>query len=219
MACSHRALRALRRARAPQDLAALAHALAQKGLKSRHARVVHKAAHDAAAAERVRRGAETHRRVVRHRTAHPLALLRARPLPGEIERLVKAPGAAHAPLLEPAQIFRRAVTIEDERQKAAVRRDDRLGVHAAPQRECADAVCLVAIASRGVECEKRALGDAPGSADAHAPLLGIETKAAAFIQHPALFQRQEERRHEIFKHRPAPARKAAVTVQPQAGAA
>ena len=156
---------------------------------------------------------------MRHRRQNTLASLAAAAPFGQIQRFVKAPGSPHPRALETPQVFRRAVGVKPQSQKAAVGGDDRLAVHPAPQRQCAHAVGLVAIAAGGVKGEKRALGDAPGPSDAGAPPLGIEAEAAALPQHSAPLKGQKQRRHPIFKHGARPASQSAVSVQTQAGAA
>ena len=78
---------------------------------------------------------------------------------------------------------------------------------------------LIAVAKGGVERIERALGYAPGLSGKMAALLHIQAEAAALEEQACPVERQEQRGHEVFKHRPRPARKAAVSVLLQLRAA
>ena len=149
---------------------------------------------------------------MRHVAAHLFAVVTAAAPRREVQRLDEAPAPERAEALQAPQVLCRVLRLKHQREKAAVRRDDHVRVLTALERERRAAVRLVAVAERRVERIIRALGHAPRLAREAAALLCIEAEFAAFVQQAVAVQRQEQLRHQVFKHCPRPARKPAVAV-------
>ena len=149
--------------------------------------------------------------MVRHHAAHDLpAAARARA--GAVERVKKSVLPQQPERRESAQIAHRRARLHRQREKAAVRREHELFVHARLQGQRCAAVRLVAVAQRAVEREVRALRYAPRLPRAHAPPLHIEAELRALPQQRVAHRRQKQLRHQVLEHRPRPRHAAAVVV-------
>ena len=162
-------------------------------------------------AQRVARRQQAHALVVRHHAAHDLpAAARARA--GAVERVEKPVLPQQPERRESAQVAHRRARLDRQREKAAVRREHELFVHARLQGQRRAAVRLVAVAQRAVEREVRALRHAPRLPRAHAPPLHVQAEFRALPQQRVAHRRQKQLRHQILEHRPRPRHAAAVVV-------
>ena len=150
--------------------------------------------------------------MVRHVAAH-LFSVRAAAAPGrEVQRLYISPAPVGPDIAQAAQIAHRGDRVDREGEKAAVWGDDHVAILPALEGEVGAAMRLIAVAQGGIERVERAFGYAPGLARKTAALLHIQAEAAALEDQACPVERQEQRGHEVFKHRPRPACKAAVAV-------
>ena len=162
-------------------------------------------------AQRVVRRQQAHALVVRHHAAHDLpAAARARA--GAVERVEKTVLPQQPERREPAQVAHRRARLHRQREKAAVRREHELPVHARLQGQRRADVRLVAVAQRAVEREVRALRHAPHLPRTHAPPLHVEAELCALPQQRVAHRRQKQLRHQVLEHRPRPRHAAAVVV-------
>ena len=149
---------------------------------------------------------------MRHVAAHLLAVIAAAASGCEVQRLYKAPASKRTERLKVPEVAYAALRVYREGEKARIRRDDHVRVLPALERERGAAVRLIAVVKRAVERVERAFGYAPRLARPHAPFLCIQAEFAALVNEAAAIYRQEQRRHEVFKHRPRPACKPAIAV-------
>ena len=195
----------------PQRRRAQRQPLGQQGRVRAHGGVGEEPPPHLVIAQRVARRQQAHALVVRHHAAHDLpAAARARA--GAVERVEKSVLPQQPECSESAQVAHRRARLHRQREKAAVRREHELFVHARLQGQRRTAVRLVAVAQRAVEREVRALRHAPWLPRAHAPPLHVEAELCALPQQGVAHRRQKQLRHQVLEHRPRPRHAAAVVV-------
>ena len=185
----------------PQRRRAQRQPLGQQGRVRAHGGVGEEPPPHLISAQRVARRQQAHALVVRHHAAHDLpAAARARA--GAVERVEKSVLPQQPERREFPQVAHRRARLHRQREKAAVRREHELFVHARLQGQRRAAVRLVAVAQRAVEREVRALRHAPHLPRMHAPPLHVEAELCALPQQGVAHRRQKQLRHQVLEHRP-----------------
>ena len=177
--------------------------------------MIHKPPHHTAPTQNVYNGQQAHAEVVRHVGAHrqiSTALRYARMR--HIQCLKEAVCARHFQRFIPPEIGRRTARIHQQRQIRRIGRQYRFAVQSALQTQRLHAVRLILIVHLRVKGKKAALRNAVGHFLRCALFLAVKRKALAFIKQRIRIAFQQQRRHQILKHRAGPGGQAAVTVQP-----
>ena len=181
-------------------------ALVQERRHRLDARIAHAPVARHAVEEDVGDRDDAHPLVVRHEGADAGDAFRARLAPGRVvERLDEAVAAARARLLEAAQVGRGTMRRDLGRERGRVRRDDELVVRRAAQRQARHALGRVLVGEGVVAAGVRGLRDAPRHVVVARERDVLEHGGVrGAVQDAAVRLVEDERRHQVFEHRPRP---------------